>query len=160
MTDPLHDHERPATVAPAPTVDSVREHFVHLSGSTSGSKPYGDPPAMGVSNPPNPEDYPGEPEDGEVDTDYWEEPKTRTEDPDYVEEPLHDEEEPGFIDEPHGKEEGDYVEEPHRDWEDPGYREEPPPEHEAHAAPFAIPAGIIPGATPPNAGAPITIPHP
>ncbi|MFP4032724.1 MAG: hypothetical protein ACLFRG_03170 [Desulfococcaceae bacterium] len=110
--------------------------------SASGSKPCGDPPAMGVSNPPNPEDHPQEPEDGEVDTDYWEEPKTRTEDPDYVEEPLHGEEEPGFIDEPRGEEEGDYVEEPHRDIEDPGYREEPPPEHEA-AGRITIPAHMI-----------------
>lgn len=156
MTDPLHDHERPATTA----VDAVNGHPVHLSGSTSGSKPYGDPPAMGVSNPPNPEDYPGEPEDGEVDTDYWEEPKTRTEDPDYVEEPLHDEEEPGFIDEPHGKEDGDYVEEPHRDIEDPGYREEPPPEHEAHAGPTQIPAFMISDKMPVSTGSPIETPYP
>jgi hypothetical protein len=141
MTDRLYAHTTPKTPLSRQPSDPDREAPVPLSAS--GSKPYGDPPAMGVSNPPNPEDHPEEPEDGEVDTDYWEEPKTRTEDPDYVEEPHHGEEEPGFIDEPHGEEEGDYVEEPHRDIEDPGYREEPPPEHEAAAGRITIPVHMI-----------------
>jgi len=141
MTDPLQPRQSLQTPLSEATADPESETPVRLSASAS--TPHGDPPAMGVSNPPNPEDHPQEPEDGEVDTDYWEEPKTRTEDPDYVEEPLHGEEEPGFIDEPHGDEEGDYVEEPHRDIEDPGYREEPPPEQEAAADRITIPVHMI-----------------
>lgn len=107
--------------------------------SAAGSKPCGDPSSMGVSNPPDSEDYPAEPQDGEVDPDYMDEPRTRTEDPDYAEEPIHGEEEPGFIDEPRGEKEGDYVEEPIRDVENPGYPAEPPPKRDARSGAASIP---------------------